>query len=150
MLCSEKQQTLNNLCSLPSAMHLFGLNWQLQQTENDTFENGKVNSDTMPTNTVSLPSGDNGKRENYVSCVFIVMSLSINLFLPMLHPALYGREKRFWNYRCHLLMSSFYSFTWKIENLHFYYRNNTIFCLLIWWLGLSAFPSCKCVFCFSL
>ncbi|EPY78853.1 hypothetical protein CB1_000998024 [Camelus ferus] len=43
------------------AMHLFGLNWQLQQTENDTFENGKVNSDTMPTNTVSLPSGDNGK-----------------------------------------------------------------------------------------
>lgn len=76
-------------------MHLFGLNWQLQQTENDTFENGKVNSDTMPTNTVSLPSGDNGKRENYVSCVFIVMSLSINLFLPMLHPALYGREKRF-------------------------------------------------------
>uniref|UniRef100_A0A8D0L4Z0 Teneurin-3 n=1 Tax=Sphenodon punctatus TaxID=8508 RepID=A0A8D0L4Z0_SPHPU len=42
------------------AMHLFGLNWQLQQTENDTFENGKVNSDTMPTNTVSLPSGENG------------------------------------------------------------------------------------------
>lgn len=45
-------------------MHLFGLNWQLQQTENDTFENGKVNSDTMPTNTVSLPSGDSGKRKN--------------------------------------------------------------------------------------
>ncbi|KAG8508352.1 Teneurin-3 [Galemys pyrenaicus] len=44
-----------------NTMHLFGLNWQLQQSENDTFENGKVNSDTMPTNTVSLPSGDNGK-----------------------------------------------------------------------------------------
>ncbi|KAK9398972.1 teneurin-3-like [Crotalus adamanteus] len=43
------------------AMHLFGLNWQLQQTENDTFENGKVNSDTVPTHTVSLPSGENGK-----------------------------------------------------------------------------------------
>ncbi|KAH0507757.1 Teneurin-3 [Microtus ochrogaster] len=42
-------------------MHLFGLNWHLQQTENDTFENGKVNADLMPTNTVSLPSGDNGK-----------------------------------------------------------------------------------------
>lgn len=42
-------------------MHLFGLNWQLQQTENDTFENGKVNSDSVPTNTVSLPSGENGK-----------------------------------------------------------------------------------------
>ncbi|KAB0352571.1 hypothetical protein FD754_017428, partial [Muntiacus muntjak] len=47
------------------AMHLFGLNWQLQQTENDTFENGKVNSDTMPTNTVSLPSGDNGKLSGF-------------------------------------------------------------------------------------
>lgn len=46
-------------------MHLFGLNWHLQQTENDTFENGKVNADLMPTNTVSLPSGDNGKRENH-------------------------------------------------------------------------------------
>ncbi|ERE88158.1 teneurin-3 isoform 1 [Cricetulus griseus] len=43
------------------AMHLFGLNWHLQQTENDTFENGKVNSDIMPTNTVSLPPSDNGK-----------------------------------------------------------------------------------------
>ncbi|KAB0373243.1 hypothetical protein FD755_014902, partial [Muntiacus reevesi] len=48
-----------------STMHLFGLNWQLQQTENDTFENGKVNSDTMPTNTVSLPSGDNGKLSGF-------------------------------------------------------------------------------------
>lgn len=56
-------------------MHLFGLNWQLQQTENDTFENGKVNSDAMPTNTVSLPSGDNGKRKNHVSCVFLLTLL---------------------------------------------------------------------------
>lgn len=76
-------------------MHLFGLNWQLQQTENDTFENGKVNSDTMPTNTVSLPSGDNGKRKNYVSCVFLLTSLSINLFLSMSHPVISGRGKRF-------------------------------------------------------
>uniref|UniRef100_A0A6I8R6T6 Teneurin-3 n=1 Tax=Xenopus tropicalis TaxID=8364 RepID=A0A6I8R6T6_XENTR len=43
------------------AMHLFGLNWQLQQTENDTFENGKVNSEVVPTHTVYIPSGDNGK-----------------------------------------------------------------------------------------
>ncbi|XP_029437000.1 teneurin-3 isoform X1 [Rhinatrema bivittatum] len=42
------------------AMHLFGLNWQLQQTENDTFENGKVNSGVVST-TASLPSGDSGK-----------------------------------------------------------------------------------------
>lgn len=52
-------------------MHLFGLNWQLQQTENDTFENGKVNSDTVPTHTVSLPSGENGKcMPNSVSFLF--------------------------------------------------------------------------------
>ena len=56
-------------------MHLFGLNWQLQQTENDTFENGKVNSNAMPTNTVSLPSGDNGKRKNHVSCVSLLTLL---------------------------------------------------------------------------
>ncbi|XP_063776753.1 teneurin-3 isoform X13 [Pseudophryne corroboree] len=43
------------------AMHLFGLNWQLQQTENDTFENGKANSDMVPTHTVYVPPGDNGK-----------------------------------------------------------------------------------------
>ncbi|KAM9329349.1 teneurin-3 isoform 5-T5 [Gastrophryne carolinensis] len=43
------------------AMHLFGLNWQLQQTENDTFENGKVNSDAVPTHSVNVPSGDIGK-----------------------------------------------------------------------------------------
>lgn len=92
---AKSSRPLNNLYSLPPAMHLFGLNWQLQQTENDTFENGKVNSDTMPTNTVSLPSGDNGKRKNYVSCVFLLTSLSINLFLPMLHPVSYGSKKRF-------------------------------------------------------
>lgn len=51
-------------------MHLFGLNWQLQQTENDTFENGKVNSDTVPTHTVSLPSGENGKRTSNMNLVF--------------------------------------------------------------------------------
>lgn len=92
---AKSSRPLNNSYSLPSAMHLFGLNWQLQQTENDTFENGKVNSDTMPTNTVQLPSGDNGKGKNYVSFVFHVASLSINLFLPMLHPISYGSEKRF-------------------------------------------------------
>ncbi|XP_075053488.1 teneurin-3 isoform X12 [Mixophyes fleayi] len=43
------------------AMHLFGLNWQLQQTENDTFENGKANSEVVPTHTVYVPAGDNGK-----------------------------------------------------------------------------------------
>lgn len=51
----------NNLYPLPPAMHLFGLNWQLQQTENDTFENGKVNSDTLPTHPVTVPAGDSGK-----------------------------------------------------------------------------------------
>lgn len=47
------------------AMHLLGLNWQLQQTENDTFENGKVNSDVIPTNTFSSPTGDNGKQGGF-------------------------------------------------------------------------------------
>lgn len=51
----------NNLYPSPPAMHLFGLNWQLQQTENDTFENGKVNSDTVPTHPVTVPAGENGK-----------------------------------------------------------------------------------------
>lgn len=54
-------------------MHLFGLNWHLQQTENDTFENGKVNADLMPTHTVSLPSGDNGKRKNHGACALNVI-----------------------------------------------------------------------------
>lgn len=49
-------------------MHLFGLNWQLQQTENDTFENGKVNADAVPTHTVALPAGDSGKP-SCVACV---------------------------------------------------------------------------------
>ncbi|XP_043918466.1 teneurin-3 isoform X3 [Protopterus annectens] len=43
------------------AMHLFGLNWQLQQTENYTFENGRVRSETESTNVVTIPSGDSGK-----------------------------------------------------------------------------------------
>ncbi|KAG9347020.1 hypothetical protein JZ751_005947 [Albula glossodonta] len=43
------------------AMHLFGLNWQLQETENYTFENGQVKSDATPTNAVTLLSADNGK-----------------------------------------------------------------------------------------
>ncbi|XP_005989547.1 teneurin-3 [Latimeria chalumnae] len=42
------------------AMHLFGLNWQLQQTD-DTFENGKVKVDAAPTNTVTLSSSDSEK-----------------------------------------------------------------------------------------
>ncbi|OXB57759.1 hypothetical protein ASZ78_006549 [Callipepla squamata] len=46
-------------------MHLFGLNWQLQQTENDTFENGKVNSDTVPTHPVTVPAGENGKSGGF-------------------------------------------------------------------------------------
>lgn len=150
--CSSKQQTFKQLVFLPPAMHLFGLNWQLQQTENDTFENGKVNSDTMPTNTVSLPSGDNGKRKNYMSCIFLFTSLSIRLFLALVQPVLYGRRKRFWTHRYYLLMSGFYSFTWRIENSRFYYGNFPViklwelFGLLIWWLDFSAFPSCKCAF----
>ncbi|KAJ8416553.1 hypothetical protein AAFF_G00358410 [Aldrovandia affinis] len=43
------------------AMHLFGLNWQLQETENYTFENGQVKSDATPTNAVTVLSSDNGK-----------------------------------------------------------------------------------------
>lgn len=92
-------------------MHLFGLNWQLQQTENDTFENGKVNSDTMPTNTVSLPSGDNGKRKNYVSCVFLLTSLFHKfIFICVTSSYIWEREEIL-EYRCHLLMRGFYSFT---------------------------------------
>ena len=45
-------------------------------------------------------------------------------------------------------MSDFYSFTWRIEISHFFYRNNTVFCLLSRWLSFSAFPSCECAFCF--
>ncbi|XP_071263479.1 teneurin-3 isoform X4 [Salvelinus alpinus] len=42
------------------AMHLFGLNWQLQETEGHTFENGQGKSDTTP-NTITALSADNGK-----------------------------------------------------------------------------------------
>uniref|UniRef100_A0A673YB44 Teneurin-3 n=1 Tax=Salmo trutta TaxID=8032 RepID=A0A673YB44_SALTR len=41
------------------AMHLFGLNWQLQETEGYTFENGLGKSDTTP-NTITALSADNG------------------------------------------------------------------------------------------
>uniref|UniRef100_A0A673YB77 Teneurin-3 n=1 Tax=Salmo trutta TaxID=8032 RepID=A0A673YB77_SALTR len=43
------------------AMHLFGLNWQLQETEGYTFENGLGKSDTTP-NTITALSADNGKE----------------------------------------------------------------------------------------
>ncbi|XP_071025359.1 teneurin-3-like [Oncorhynchus clarkii lewisi] len=42
------------------AMHLFGLNWQMQETEGYTFENGQGKSDTTP-NTITALSADNGK-----------------------------------------------------------------------------------------
>uniref|UniRef100_A0A6Q2WWC8 Teneurin-3 n=1 Tax=Esox lucius TaxID=8010 RepID=A0A6Q2WWC8_ESOLU len=42
------------------AMHLFGLNWQLQETDGYTFENGQGKSDTTP-NTVTALAADNGK-----------------------------------------------------------------------------------------
>ncbi|XP_062905513.1 teneurin-3 isoform X7 [Mobula hypostoma] len=43
------------------AMHLLGLNWQLQQIDNYTFENGKVKTETSPTNVLTATSGDGGK-----------------------------------------------------------------------------------------
>uniref|UniRef100_A0A4W5NVC2 Teneurin-3 n=1 Tax=Hucho hucho TaxID=62062 RepID=A0A4W5NVC2_9TELE len=43
------------------AMHLFGLNWQLQETEGYAFENGQGKSDTTP-NTITALSADNGKE----------------------------------------------------------------------------------------
>ncbi|XP_026107819.1 teneurin-3 isoform X6 [Carassius auratus] len=41
------------------AMHLFGLNWQLQETEGYAFENGQVKSDTTATNAVTALSTEN-------------------------------------------------------------------------------------------
>uniref|UniRef100_A0A8C7DU15 Teneurin-3 n=1 Tax=Oncorhynchus kisutch TaxID=8019 RepID=A0A8C7DU15_ONCKI len=41
------------------AMHLFGLNWQMQETEGYGFENGQGRSDTTP-NTITALSADNG------------------------------------------------------------------------------------------
>lgn len=49
-------------CSFFAAMHLFGLNWQLQETESYAFENGQVKSDAAPTNTVAVIS-DNGEAK---------------------------------------------------------------------------------------
>ncbi|XP_078252785.1 teneurin-3-like isoform X2 [Rhinoraja longicauda] len=43
------------------AMHLLGLNWQLQHVDNYTFENGKVKTETSPTNVVTSTSADGGK-----------------------------------------------------------------------------------------
>uniref|UniRef100_A0A4W4F251 Teneurin-3 n=1 Tax=Electrophorus electricus TaxID=8005 RepID=A0A4W4F251_ELEEL len=42
------------------AIHLFGLNWQLQETEGYAFENGQVKSDTTPSNAVTSLSADHG------------------------------------------------------------------------------------------
>nr|XP_006630027.1 PREDICTED: teneurin-3 isoform X14 [Lepisosteus oculatus] len=52
---------LSILLSYCIAMHLFGLNWQLQDTENYTFENGQMKSDATPTNAVTVLTSDNGK-----------------------------------------------------------------------------------------
>uniref|UniRef100_A0A673KGT9 Teneurin-3 n=1 Tax=Sinocyclocheilus rhinocerous TaxID=307959 RepID=A0A673KGT9_9TELE len=43
------------------AMHLFGLNWQLQETEGYAFENGQVKSDVTATNAVTALSTENSK-----------------------------------------------------------------------------------------
>ncbi|XP_029114629.1 teneurin-3 isoform X3 [Scleropages formosus] len=43
------------------AMHLLGLNWQLQEAENYAFENGQTKSDTGPTNAVTALTADSGK-----------------------------------------------------------------------------------------
>ncbi|XP_052401451.1 teneurin-3 isoform X3 [Carassius gibelio] len=41
------------------AMHLFGLNWQLQETEGYAFENGQVKSDGTATNAVTALTTEN-------------------------------------------------------------------------------------------
>ena len=43
-------------------MHLFGLNWQLQDAESFTFENGQVKPEATPTNSVTALSADSGKE----------------------------------------------------------------------------------------
>uniref|UniRef100_A0A8C9SYH0 Teneurin-3 n=1 Tax=Scleropages formosus TaxID=113540 RepID=A0A8C9SYH0_SCLFO len=43
------------------AMHFFGLNWQLQETDSYAFENGQVKSEATPTHAVTALSADNGK-----------------------------------------------------------------------------------------
>ncbi|MFT7815219.1 teneurin-3-like [Arapaima gigas] len=43
------------------AMHFFGLNWQLQETDSYAFENGQVKPESTPTHAVTALSGDNGK-----------------------------------------------------------------------------------------
>uniref|UniRef100_A0AAY4AEP3 Teneurin-3 n=1 Tax=Denticeps clupeoides TaxID=299321 RepID=A0AAY4AEP3_9TELE len=44
------------------AMHLFGLNWQLQEAEGYAFENGQVKPVTTPTNTITALSADGGEE----------------------------------------------------------------------------------------
>uniref|UniRef100_A0A8C9V633 Teneurin-3 n=1 Tax=Scleropages formosus TaxID=113540 RepID=A0A8C9V633_SCLFO len=43
------------------AMHFFGLNWQLQETDSYAFENGQVKSEATPTHAVTALSADNGE-----------------------------------------------------------------------------------------
>uniref|UniRef100_A0A672Q967 Teneurin-3 n=1 Tax=Sinocyclocheilus grahami TaxID=75366 RepID=A0A672Q967_SINGR len=47
------------------AMHLFGLNWQLQETEGYAFENGQVKSDATATNAVTALSTENSKGQTH-------------------------------------------------------------------------------------
>ncbi|KAL0594295.1 Teneurin-3 [Plecturocebus cupreus] len=62
-----------------SAMHLFGLNWQLQQTENDTFENGKFSFGGRPFPTeLGLPG---------FSCASQSSALPIAVLLVGMGPA---------------------------------------------------------------
>lgn len=44
-------------------MHLFGLNWQLQETEGYAFENGQVKSDATASNAVTALSTENSKGQ---------------------------------------------------------------------------------------
>uniref|UniRef100_A0A8C2FUD0 Teneurin-3 n=1 Tax=Cyprinus carpio TaxID=7962 RepID=A0A8C2FUD0_CYPCA len=48
------------------AMHLFGLNWQLQETEGYAFENGQVKSDATASNAVTALSTENSKENNTI------------------------------------------------------------------------------------
>ncbi|KAF4090759.1 hypothetical protein AMELA_G00056540, partial [Ameiurus melas] len=48
------------------SMHLFGLNWQLQETESFAFENGQVKPDGTTSNGVTALSAEHGKGGVYV------------------------------------------------------------------------------------
>jgi len=56
---------LSLFLSLSTAMHLFGLNWQLQETEGYAFENGQVKSDATATNAVTALSTENSKGQTH-------------------------------------------------------------------------------------